>query len=82
MRVWLYGTECCHLCEQAEGLLGAAGAAADYVDIAGNPALLERYGMRIPVVRLDSGDELGWPFDAAMLGAFLASARANLSSSG
>jgi hypothetical protein len=36
--------------------------------------LLERYGVRIPVVRDDQGRELGWPFDTAQLTAFLSAA--------
>lgn len=64
----LYGTSCCHLCEDAEAILREAGIAAQHVDIAEDDALLERYGTRIPVLRrADSGAELGWPFDAAAL---------------
>jgi hypothetical protein len=45
-----------------------AGMTAEYVDIAGDDALLGRYGTRIPVVhRTDSGAELDWPFDEAAL---------------
>lgn len=68
----LYGTSCCHLCEQAEAILHDAGIAAEHVDIAENDELLERYGIRIPVLRrADNGAELGWPFDAAAVAAFL-----------
>jgi glutaredoxin len=68
MKLLLYGTRSCHLCEQAEALLGAAGITAVYTDIAEDEALLKKYGMRIPVVRrIDNGAELGWPFDAAAL---------------
>lgn len=71
MKVLLYGTEFCHLCEQAEALLLAVDVAAEYVDIMNDDALLERYGMRIPVVcRTDSNAELGWPFDAPALANF------------
>ncbi len=73
MRLLLYGTEFCHLCEQAEELLHAVGAEAEHIDIAEDDALIESYGTRIPVVvRKDSGAELGWPFDAAALQRFLA----------
>lgn len=68
----LYGTSCCHLCEQAEAVLGEAGVAAQHVDIADDDGLLEKYGVRIPVLRrTDSGAELGWPFDAATVARFL-----------
>ena len=73
MKLLLYGTRSCHLCEQAEALLHAAGATAEYIDIAEDEALLERYGMRVPVVRrTDNGAELGWPFDVAALEQFIA----------
>ena len=68
MKLLLYGTRFCHLCEQAGAVLHAAGVAAEYIDIAEVEALLETYGMRIPVVRrADSGAELDWPFDGAAL---------------
>lgn len=69
----LYGTSCCHLCEQAETILHEAGASAACIDIAEDGELLEKYGTRIPVLRrADSGAELGWPFDAAAVKRFLA----------
>ncbi|OGS92134.1 MAG: glutaredoxin [Gallionellales bacterium GWA2_60_18] len=68
----LYGTSCCHLCEDAEAILREAGIAVQHVDIAEDDELLERYGTRIPVLlRADSGAELGWPFDAAALRYFM-----------
>ena len=68
----LYGTSCCHLCEEAEAILREAGVAAEYLDIADNDGLLEKYGVRIPVLRrIDKGEELGWPFDAASVAQFL-----------
>jgi hypothetical protein len=68
----LYGTSCCHLCEQAEAVLREAGVAAQHIDIADDDGLLERYGVRIPVLRRsDTGAELGWPFDAADVIRFL-----------
>lgn len=72
MKLLLYGTTCCHLCEQAEAILQAIGARAEHIDIAEDDALLERYGIRIPVVRrLDNDAELGWPFDEAALSRFI-----------
>lgn len=73
LHVELYGTEYCHLCETAETLLHEAGIAYTAVDIAEDDKLLDRYGVRIPVLRrTDTGTELGWPFDAAALSGFLA----------
>ena len=65
----LYITGGCHLCEQAAALLRAAvDAPFRLVEIADDDDLLERYGVRIPVLqRLDTGVELSWPFDAAAI---------------
>jgi glutaredoxin len=61
----LYGTQFCHLCDEAKAVLREAGIEFEYVDIADDAELLERYGTRIPVVRrMDTNAELGWPFDA------------------
>lgn len=66
MKVSLYTTAGCHLCEEAAGLLRqaqAAGHAIDIceVDIADSESLTEAYGIRIPVVG-HASRELGWPF--------------------
>jgi hypothetical protein len=62
----LYGTEFCHLCDEAEAVLREVGIATRCIDIAGDDELLEKYGVRIPVLqRMDTGAELGWPFDAS-----------------
>lgn len=78
MRVILFGTSACHLCEIAEGMLereraGAALEGIDKVDISDDEALLERYGVRIPVLRRPDGRELDWPFDPEELRSFLRS---------
>jgi hypothetical protein len=74
----LYSTSACHLCDVAEALLTVVVPRARLpwecyaVDIADDDQLLETYGTRIPVLRrCDTGAELGWPFDAAQLLAFL-----------
>lgn len=63
----LYGTEGCHLCDDAARLLSEALSAysvtVEQVDIVEDGALLERYGHRIPVVKRVGGlEELNWPF--------------------
>lgn len=68
----LYHTAGCHLCELAEAVIEplarARGWRVSRVDIAGDDALLERYGTRIPVLRDPrDGREIGWPFDRAAL---------------
>lgn len=68
MKLVLYSTTFCHLCEQADVLLAQLGIEAEHVDIVDDDELLERYGTRIPVVkRMDNGSELGWPFDEMSL---------------
>jgi len=72
----LYGTSACHLCEQAEALLLQAtreGLTGDFikVDISDSEDLMTRFGLRIPVLKRRDGGELGWPFGAPELAAFL-----------
>ena len=48
------------------------GLQVELVDIAEREDWVEAYGVRIPVLRrLDDGGELGWPFDAETVAAFL-----------
>lgn len=75
--LYLYGTAGCHLCEQAEELLQPFVTAGvfrfDVVDISSDDALVERYGIRIPVLAIEAGGqqlELGWPFDQAQVWAW------------
>ena len=57
----LYGTDGCHLCHDAESLLKQAGLTWQMIDIVEDESLLETYGTRIPVLKLN-GLELDWPF--------------------
>lgn len=71
--VELYGTSCCHLCEVAQTILRDAEVVAQDIDIADDDGLLEKYGVRIPVLRrMDNGAGLGWPFDAVAVMLLLA----------
>lgn len=67
----LYTTAGCHLCEQAEAMFeylvqNDAEIGKDFsllpVEIAGDDALLEQYGVRIPVLS-ENDREIGWPFE-------------------
>ncbi len=60
----LYMTGGCHLCEQARQVIyHALGQVVTEVDIAEDDVLMERYGIRIPVLRRSVDDgELNWPF--------------------
>ena len=70
-RLTLYTTSGCHLCEHAEAILDEQGHTYQTADIADDMELIERYGVRIPVVRDAAGRELGWPFDGTQLRQFL-----------
>lgn len=72
MQLLLYTTSGCHLCELAAALLDARNLSYRSVDIADDDALFDRYGVRIPVLADGQGRELGWPFDADGLAAWLA----------
>ena len=68
----LYTTEDCHLCELAEELLEELQASRNFalqsVDISADAALVDAYGMRIPVVKNPATEqEIGWPFQVADL---------------
>ncbi|GAA5187889.1 glutaredoxin family protein [Ferrimonas gelatinilytica] len=67
----LFHSDGCHLCEQAEALLGQSGHAYRLAEICDRPEWVERYGVRIPVVRRGDGKELGWPFTLDQLMEFL-----------
>lgn len=69
MKIRLFTTAGCHLCEAALALLQQAqrdGFEMDIceVEIADSECLMNEYGIRIPVVARDNvTGELGWPFD-------------------
>ena len=71
----LFGTLGCHLCELAEAEimpLVACGLLVELVHIADSQALFDVYGLSIPVLRrVDTGAELGWPFETEQVVAFL-----------
>jgi glutaredoxin len=72
----LYSTPGCHLCEMAKDiifpLLDHYALYLEEIDIAESDELIERYGVRIPVLKFpDRADDLGWPFDAAQIQSFL-----------
>ena len=69
-------TSACHLCDEAEALLhpilAARGLQLALTDIASADPLIDRYGVRIPVLRRDdSGAELDWPFSSNQVVQFL-----------
>lgn len=78
----LYTTSGCHLCEEAAALLEPVLA---YIkqevgqdirlreqEISESEALVEVYGVRIPVVQIEGvSQELGWPFDQSQAYKFI-----------
>ncbi|HSC67969.1 MAG TPA: glutaredoxin family protein [Cellvibrio sp.] len=73
----LYSTPGCHLCEMAREivspLLNNYSLLLKEIDIAESDELIERYGVRIPVLKSPQHlEELGWPFDSTQAESFLA----------
>ena len=72
-RLILFQRDDCPLCDAALDVLAEARApefASVWID--GDAGLEARYGDRVPVLRDElHGTELGWPFDAAAVRAFL-----------
>ncbi|PTQ87953.1 glutaredoxin family protein [Agitococcus lubricus] len=70
----LYGTKGCHLCDEAEQILGQLQRVQaikwQYIDIALSERLVENYGLIIPVLQHSSGQELRWPFSLLDVAAF------------
>ncbi|GMQ46503.1 glutaredoxin family protein [Vibrio sp. 10N] len=64
----LYSTEGCHLCEMALELIKQVGLGeqVEIVDIAFDDGLFSRYGVTIPVVKVNES-EINWPFDILQL---------------
>ena len=75
IRLRLYTTLGCHLCHQLEALLVTLCAdeyRLERVEISEDDALMERYGVRIPVLADGEGQELDRGFEAPRLAAWLA----------
>lgn len=64
----------CHLCEEALELLEprcrAYGVRLRVVDVDGDQALRDRYGLRIPVVMAGDSELCAWPLYEAQLAAW------------
>ncbi len=75
--LYLYSTPGCHLCELArdivDPLLQTYVVALEEIDISQSDELIERYGVKIPVLKSPAHlEELCWPFDTTQTAAFLA----------
>ena len=76
IKLQFFTTLGCHLCEDAELLFSPmiknGVIKVESVDIFDDEDLMERYGVRIPVIKkIETGEELGWPFDSHSLFQFL-----------
>ena len=76
MKVSLYTTSGCHLCELALAQIQTLQQLHDMtlteVEIANSDTLLDRYGIRIPVITAEHcPNELAWPFSIDQLKSFL-----------
>lgn len=67
----LFSTDGCHLCELAQMQLDELKVSYCVIDIIDDVTLVERYGIRIPVVLNSQQQELGWPFERSQLQQFL-----------
>jgi glutaredoxin len=73
--IYLYSTPGCHLCEMAKEIISPMldnySLHLEEIDIADSDELIERYGVRIPVLKSPRHiEELGWPFDSIQAAAF------------
>jgi glutaredoxin len=74
VKLTLYTRQGCHLCEAAEGVVRAAAAGraeVELIDIDGDPELVDRYTVRVPVVVLDGVEVAEYEVDPAQLQALL-----------
>jgi hypothetical protein len=82
VKLKFYTTLGCHLCEQALELVRILQADNSVlvgqdievceIDIADSEELMAEYGIRIPVIQLESVDaDIGWPFTLDQLAEYL-----------
>ncbi|KAF3977799.1 MAG: glutaredoxin family protein [Methylococcales symbiont of Iophon sp. n. MRB-2018] len=71
----LFGTENCHLCEDAENILASYEQnlfKIESIDIAVEEQWQEQYAVLIPVLyHPETKKQLGWPFSLAQVQAFI-----------
>ena len=77
MKIYLYSTIGCHLCEQAKvilwPLLSKYQLRLAEVDISTSDEMIDAYGTRIPVLGVnESSAELNWPFTEEQADRFFA----------
>ncbi|WP_394176921.1 glutaredoxin family protein [Thalassotalea litorea] len=75
-KIYLYGTQGCHLCEMAMSLCEQSQSIQQeqlvYRDIIDDPKWLQQYKLTIPVIEIEGRSTvLGWPFDLEQLNEFI-----------
>lgn len=68
----LYSRHHCHLCDELLAKLRAHGYDAEVIDVDGDPALRERYGLAVPVLCQGGAEICRYHLDVARLQAHLA----------
>ena len=58
MKLTIYSKPGCHLCDEMKAIVervleGRSQISLEQVDISGDPALFERYGLELPVLLID-----------------------------
>nr|WP_306670905.1 MULTISPECIES: glutaredoxin family protein [unclassified Endozoicomonas] len=79
MHLSFYTTSGCHLCDHAEEFLNILGRHPQLnsqfrwsaVEISASEDLIVRYGVKIPVIATEQGDEISWPFEMEQLGEWI-----------
>jgi len=77
IRLLLFGTSGCHLCEQAELIIKSCLAnnkelTIETIDIAEQEQWQEQYAVRIPVLYdPETKKDLGWPFNTVQVKKFI-----------
>lgn len=77
-RITVYTRQGCHLCEEAEAIvhrLARRRAEVEVIDIDADPALTDRYTVRVPVVAVDGREIAEFQVAPATLRAALRGAR-------
>jgi glutaredoxin len=77
VKIYLYSTLGCHLCEQAKVILWPLLLKYQFrlaeIDISASDEMIENYGTRIPVLSVgDNSSELNWPFTPEQVDSYFA----------
>ena len=76
MKIRLYTTLGCHLCEKALSMIQqfksiGTATTVEAIEIADSDEMIKRYGIRIPVIAREDDKEIDWPFSINDLEKFL-----------